>query len=94
MMANARLHILDDGHLFMVTCPGETAAIIEQFLEGVEVNCLTVARGSEVAVLTLSDRLRPGGAGFGVCLAHVFPATIDSDPNHSSSATIPRTLGP
>src|SRR5437763_11858268 len=38
-------------------------AIVEQFLEGVEVNCLTVARGGEVTVLTLSDRLRPGGAG-------------------------------
>jgi biotin carboxylase len=56
---------------------GET--IVEQFLEGVEVNCLAVARDGEVTVLTLSDRRRPGGDGFGVCLAHVFPATIDSD---------------
>jgi biotin carboxylase len=54
-------------------------AIVEQFLDGVEVNCLAVARGGEVTVLTLSDRRRPGGPGFGVCLAHVFPATIDSE---------------
>src|SRR5207248_5406780 len=54
-------------------------AIVEQFVEGVEVNCLAVARGGEVTVLTLSDRRRPGGEGFGVCLAHVFPATIDSE---------------
>src|SRR5262249_57334297 len=45
----------------------------------VEINRLAVARGGEVTVLTLSDRRRPGGEGFGVCLAHVFPATIDGD---------------
>lgn len=54
-------------------------AIAEQFLDGAEVNCLAVARGGEVTVLTLSDRRRPEGTGFGVCLAHVFPASIDGD---------------
>jgi poly(3-hydroxyalkanoate) depolymerase len=32
IMRNARLEIMDDGHLFMVTRPAETAAIIEKFL--------------------------------------------------------------
>jgi poly(3-hydroxyalkanoate) depolymerase len=32
IMHNARLEIIDDGHLFMVTRPTETAAIIEEFL--------------------------------------------------------------
>ena len=32
LMPNARLEILDDGHLFFVTRPTETAAIIEKFL--------------------------------------------------------------
>jgi poly(3-hydroxyalkanoate) depolymerase len=32
IMPNARLQILDEGHLFMVTRPAETAAIIESFL--------------------------------------------------------------
>jgi biotin carboxylase len=54
-------------------------AIVDQFLDGVEVNCLAVVRGGEVTVLTLSDRRRPDGVGFGVCLAHVFPATIDGE---------------
>jgi biotin carboxylase len=54
-------------------------AIVEAFLDGVELNCLAVARGGEATVLTLSDRRRPGGDGFGVCLAHVFPATIDAE---------------
>jgi len=52
------------------------AAIVEQFVEGTELNCLAVARGGEVSVLTLSERRRPGGEGFGVCLAHVFPAPV------------------
>jgi biotin carboxylase len=54
-------------------------AIVERFHDGVEVNCLAVARGGQVTVLTLSDRRRPGGDGFGVCLAHVFPATVGGD---------------
>jgi biotin carboxylase len=54
-------------------------AIVEQFLGGAEVNSLAVARGGDVSVLTLSDRRRPEGEGFGVCLAHVFPTTIESD---------------
>jgi len=32
IMQNARLEIVDDGHLFMVTQPARTAAIIEKFL--------------------------------------------------------------
>jgi poly(3-hydroxyalkanoate) depolymerase len=32
IMQNARLEIMDDGHLFMVTQPDRTAAIIEHFL--------------------------------------------------------------
>jgi poly(3-hydroxyalkanoate) depolymerase len=32
LMPNARLQILDDGHLFLVTRPVESAAIIEKFL--------------------------------------------------------------
>jgi poly(3-hydroxyalkanoate) depolymerase len=32
LMPNARLEILDDGHLFLVTSPVESAAIIEKFL--------------------------------------------------------------
>ncbi|HEX3453395.1 MAG TPA: ATP-grasp domain-containing protein [Gaiellaceae bacterium] len=54
-------------------------AILERFHEGAEINCLAIARGGEVSVLTLSDRQRPGGDGFGVCLAHVYPADLDAD---------------
>jgi len=33
LIPNSRLEILDDGHLFMVTRPAETAAIVEKFLD-------------------------------------------------------------
>jgi pimeloyl-ACP methyl ester carboxylesterase len=32
IIPNSRLEILDEGHLFMVTRPAETAAIVEKFL--------------------------------------------------------------
>ena len=34
LIPNAQLRMIDDGHLFMVTRPAETAAIIEAFLTG------------------------------------------------------------
>jgi hypothetical protein len=32
LIPNAKLRLIDDGHLFMVTRPKETAAMIEEFL--------------------------------------------------------------
>jgi biotin carboxylase len=54
-------------------------AIVESFHEGLELNGIAVARGGEVDVLTLSDRLRPPGPGFGVGWIHVYPASIFGD---------------
>ncbi len=54
-------------------------AILESFHPGLEVNGLLVARGGEVTVVTLSDRRRAAGAGFGVALAHVYPSTLFGD---------------
>ena len=51
-------------------------AIVESFHEGREVNALLVARGGEPELVTLSDRLRPDGIGFGVALAHLYPSTL------------------
>jgi biotin carboxylase len=50
--------------------------ILESFHDGLELNGLVVARGGEAFTLTLSDRLRPPGIGFGVGWIHVYPATI------------------
>jgi biotin carboxylase len=54
-------------------------AILESYHPGLEVNGLLVVRGGEVTVVTLSDRRRPPGAGFGVALAHVYPSTLFGD---------------
>jgi biotin carboxylase len=54
-------------------------AIVESFHEGLEVNGLVVARAGEARIVTLSDRLRPDGPGFGVALAHVYPSSQFGD---------------
>ncbi|HEU0335346.1 MAG TPA: hypothetical protein VFR43_02265 [Gaiellaceae bacterium] len=54
-------------------------AIVESFRDGLELNGIVVARGGEAHVLTLSDRLRPPGIGFGVGWIHVYPASIYGD---------------
>ena len=52
-------------------------ALVEAFVEGIELNGIVVARGGETTLLTLSDRLRPPGIGFGVGWIHVYPPSID-----------------
>jgi len=54
-------------------------AIVERFHEGLEVNGLVAAREGVPRLVTLSDRMRPDGAGFGVALAHVYPSTLFGD---------------
>ena len=51
-------------------------AILESYHPGDEINVLAVARGDDVAIVTVSDRERPPGIGFGVATAHVFPARL------------------
>jgi biotin carboxylase len=51
-------------------------AILEEYLDGIELNGLLAARGGDPTVLTLSDRLRPGGIGFGVGWIHAFPSVL------------------
>ena len=50
-------------------------AILEEYVEGIEMNGIVIARGGNAIPLTLSDRLRPPGVGFGVGWIHVYPAT-------------------
>jgi biotin carboxylase len=54
-------------------------AIVESFHDGLELNGLVLARAGETIPLTLSDRLRPPGIGFGVGWIHVYPASIYGD---------------
>ena len=54
-------------------------AILEEFVDGVEMNGIVVARAGEPTLVTLSDRLRPSGIGFGVGWMHVYPPSTDGD---------------
>jgi len=77
-----RLESLDDLEASLHVALHESAGgevVLERFHEGLELNGLVVARGGEAATLTLSDRLRPPGVGFGVGWIHVYPATIYGD---------------
>jgi biotin carboxylase len=54
-------------------------AIVEGFVDGIELNGIVIARGGQTRLLTLSDRLRPPGIGFGVGWMHVYPPSIPQE---------------
>ena len=51
-------------------------ALIEEFIEGAELNTLFAVRDGVPTLLTVSDRLRPPGPGFGVGWIHRFPSEL------------------
>jgi biotin carboxylase len=74
-----RVESLDDieRHLHEALIASPTGeAILEEYVEGTEMNGIVIARDGEMIPLTLSDRLRPPGIGFGVGWIHVYPATL------------------
>jgi biotin carboxylase len=52
-------------------------AMLEEYVDGIELNGILVVRGGEPTLVTLSDRLRPAGAGFGVGWIHLYPSSLD-----------------
>jgi biotin carboxylase len=54
-------------------------ALLEEFVTGPELNGIVVVRDAVPMLVTLSDRLRPDGPGFGVGWAHLFPSALDGD---------------
>jgi biotin carboxylase len=77
-----RVESLDDvdAHLHEALAASPTEeAILEEFVDGIEMNGIVIARDGEAIPLTLSDRLRPPGIGFGVGWIHVYPATVYGD---------------
>jgi biotin carboxylase len=51
-------------------------AILEEYVEGTELNGMVVVHAGEPRLLTLSDRLRPQGRGFGVGWIHSYPSAL------------------
>jgi biotin carboxylase len=66
-----------EAHLHEALAASPTGeAILEEFVDGTELNAIVVARDGEAIPLTVSDRMRPAGIGFGVGWIHVYPPTI------------------
>jgi biotin carboxylase len=65
------------------SCSGR--AMLENFIEGHELNGIVVARDGEPTLITLSDRLRPPGPGFGVGWIHRYPSRLEPTQLRSAS---------
>jgi biotin carboxylase len=69
-----------DRHLHAALAESPTGeAIVEAYVDGLELNGLVVAREGHGYPLLLSDRLRPDGAGFGVGWIHSYPSRLFGD---------------
>ncbi len=94
-----RIDSLDDleAHLHETLSASPSGeAILEQYVDGTELNGIVIVRSGLAETLTLSDRLRPAGVGFGVGWAHVYPSTVYGDQLEACeriAARTARTLG-
>jgi biotin carboxylase len=54
-------------------------AIVERYVFGSELNVMAVVADGTPHVLTISDRLRPAGPGFGVGWIHLYPSLLPDE---------------
>jgi biotin carboxylase len=82
-----------DGHVHaaLAESPADEA-IVEGFHDGLELNGIVIARDGDAFPLTLSDRLRPPGIGFGVGWIHVYPASVYGDQLEESERVAVHTV--
>jgi biotin carboxylase len=66
--------------------------IVEEFVDGTEMNAMAIVRDGAVTQLTLSDRHRPPGAGFAVGWIHAYPAALDAEGTAEAEALVERTV--
>ena len=78
-------------HEALIASPTKEA-ILEEFVEGTEMNGIVIARDGNAETLTLSDRLRPPGLGFGVGWIHLYPATLYGDKLDLAESVATRTV--
>jgi len=82
-----------DAHLHAALAESvDRECILEGFVDGTEMNGIVVARGGRAEVLTLSDRLRPPGIGFGVGWIHLYPASAYGDQLALSERVVARAV--
>ncbi len=90
-----RVESLDDveAHLHEALSASPSGeAILEEFVEGTELNGIVIARDGQASTLTLSDRLRPPGIGFGVGWVHVYPSSVYGDQLEACERTAARAV--
>jgi biotin carboxylase len=66
--------------------------IVEEFVDGTEMNAMAIVRDGVVTQLTLSDRHRPPGEGFAVGWIHAYPAALDAAGTVEAEALVERTV--
>jgi biotin carboxylase len=66
--------------------------IVEEFVDGTEMNAMAIVRDGDVTQLTLSDRHRPPGEGFAVGWIHAYPAALDADGTAEAETLVERTV--
>lgn len=54
-------------------------AVLEEYVEGTEMNGIVVVADGAVLSVALCDRLRPPGRGFGVSWLHVYPPSVEGE---------------
>ncbi len=73
-VADIEAHLADT----VAVSPGEPA-ILEEYVEGIEMNGIVVVRDGKVLLVALGDRLRPSGIGFGVSWVHLYPPHVEGE---------------
>ena len=68
------------------------SAVLERYVEGDELNGIGIVRNGEVEIVTLSDRLRPPGRGFGVGWIHRFPSALPTKALEQAEAVAVRAV--
>ena len=82
-----------DAHLHAALAESaEQECILEGFIDGTEMNGIVIAREGKAEVVTLSDRLRPVGVGFGVGWIHLYPASVFGDQLDLSEHVVTRAV--
>ena len=66
--------------------------ILEEFVEGIEMNAMAVVRDGEVTHADALRPARPPGTGFAVGWIHAYPAALDEDATARAEELVERTL--
>jgi biotin carboxylase len=73
-LADVRAHLAE-----AIAVSPEEPAVLEEYVEGIELNGIVVLHAGEPLLVSLCDRLRPTGRGFGVSWLHVYPPHLEGD---------------